>query len=335
VQRAASQKVTVVILALSSLLSALPSKLMVEVKRLNRYFGSLKAVNNVSFQIGRGQVFGFIGPNGAGKTTTMRILATIDVPTSGDATIDGYSVVNDPDKVRRIIGFMPDHFATYPNVNCWEYVDFYARAYGLRGKARLTAVRRVMTFTELDGLAEKAIDGLSKGMKQRLCLARAMIHDPKVLILDEPAAGLDPRARIELRELIKLLAAEGKAILISSHILTELAEMCGVVGIIELGQIVATGPVDAIQATSRTIAVMEIRVLRDPELVERWLGEQPDVDDVEVSGRNITFHFPAGEESQAALLDRMSAAKLPLVSFRSREENLEDVFMAVTKGKVQ
>jgi ABC-2 type transport system ATP-binding protein len=308
---------------------------MVEVKRLHRYFGSLKAVHDVSFRIGRGQVFGFIGPNGAGKTTTMRILATIDVPTRGDATIDGYSVVNDPDKVRRIIGFMPDHFATYPNVNCWEYVDFYARAYGLRGKARLTAARRVMTFTELDGLAEKPIDGLSKGMKQRLCLARALIHDPKVLILDEPAAGLDPRARIELRELIKLLAAEGKAILISSHILTELAEMCEVVGIIELGQIVATGSVDSIQAASRTVAVMEIRVLRDPELVQRWLGEQPDVDDVEVSGRNITFHFPAGEDSQAALLDRMTAAKLPLVSFRSREENLEDVFMAVTKGKVQ
>jgi ABC-2 type transport system ATP-binding protein len=308
---------------------------MVEVKRLHRYFGSLKAVQNVTFQIGRGQVFGFIGPNGAGKTTTMRILATIDVPTRGDAFIGGYSVVNDPDKVRRIIGFMPDHFATYPNVNCWEYVDFYARAYGLRGKARLMAVRRVMTFTELDGLAEKPIDGLSKGMKQRLCLARAMVHDPKVLILDEPAAGLDPRARIELRELIKLLAAEGKAILISSHILTELAEMCEVVGIIELGRIVATGPVDAIQATNRTIAVMEIRVLRDAELVEQWLNEQHDVDDVEVVGRNISFHFPADEAAQAALLDRMNAAKLPLVSFRSREENLEDVFMAVTKGKVQ
>lgn len=308
---------------------------MVEVKRLHRYFGSLKAVNNVSFRIGRGQVFGFIGPNGAGKTTTMRILATIDVPTRGDATIDGYSVVNDPDKVRRIIGFMPDHFATYPNVNCWEYVDFYARAYGLRAKARLAAVRRVMTFTELDGLAEKPIDSLSKGMKQRLCLARALIHDPRVLILDEPAAGLDPRARIELRELIKLLAAEGKAILISSHILTELSEMCEVVGIIELGQIVATGPVDAIQAANRTVAVMEIRVLRDAELVERWLNDQPDVDDVAVAGRNITFHFPASEEPQAALLDRMNVAKLPLVSFRSREENLEDVFMAVTKGKVQ
>lgn len=308
---------------------------MVEVTGLHRHFGSLKAVNDVSFSIGRGQVFGFIGPNGAGKTTTMRILATIDVPTHGDAYVDGYSVVNDPDTVRRVIGFMPDHFATYPNVNCWEYVDFYARAYSLRGRARVSAVDRVMKFTELNGLASKPIDGLSKGMRQRLCLARAMIHNPKVLILDEPAAGLDPRARIELRELIKLLAAEGKAILISSHILTELAEMCTVVGIIELGQIVATGPVDSIKATNRIVSVMEIRVLRDVDSVAAWLRDQPDVDEVETTDRNVTFHFPSDESAQAELLERMAAARLPLVSYRSREENLEDVFMAVTKGRVQ
>jgi ABC-2 type transport system ATP-binding protein len=308
---------------------------MVEVTGLHRHFGPLKAVNNVSFRIDRGQVFGFIGPNGAGKTTTMRILATIDVPTHGDATIDGYSVVNDPDTVRKVIGFMPDHFATYPNVNCWEYVDFYARAYGLRGRVRRQSVERVMKFTELNTLAQKPIDGLSKGMRQRLCLARAMIHDPKVLILDEPAAGLDPRARIELRELIKLLAAEGKAILISSHILTELAEMCTVVGIIELGQIVATGPVDSIKATNRVVSVMEVRALREPDRVIAWLGGQADVTDIETSDRNVTFHFSADEAAQAELLERMAAAKLPLISFRSREENLEDVFMAITKGRVQ
>jgi len=308
---------------------------MVEVRGLHRYFGSLRAVNNVSFQFGRGQVFGFIGPNGAGKTTTMRILATIDVPTQGDAYVDGLSVVNDPDKVRRLIGFMPDHFATYANVNCWEYVDFYARAYALRGRARTAAVDRVMRFTELNTLARKPIDSLSKGMKQRLCLARAMIHDPKVLILDEPAAGLDPRARIELRELIKLLAAEGKAILISSHILTELAEMCEIVGIIELGQIVAAGPVSSIQATSGSVALLDIRVLREPERVESWLREQHDVGEVTRNDRDVTAHFPADEALQAGLLERMMAAKLPVAAFRSRQENLEDVFMAVTKGKVQ
>jgi ABC-2 type transport system ATP-binding protein len=162
-----------------------------------------------------------------------------------------------------------------------------------------------------------------------------LIHDPKVLILDEPAAGLDPRARIELRELIKLLAADGKAILVSSHILTELAEMCDVVGIIELGQIIATGPVNAIQARNRAAALVEVRVLRDVENVERWLSEQSDVGDVQVVGRDITAHVSADEESQARLLERMIAARLPVMAFRCREENLEEVFMAVTKGKVQ
>jgi len=308
---------------------------MVEVVGLHRYFGNVRAVFGVSFRFERGQVFGFIGPNGAGKTTTMRILATIDVPLRGDAYIGGYSVVNDPDRVRRIIGFMPDHFAAYSNVNCWEYVDFYARAYGLRGKERMAAVRRVMAFTELDTLAEKAIDGLSKGMRQRLCLARALIHDPLVLILDEPAAGLDPRARIELRELIKLLAAEGKAILISSHILTELAEMCDVVGIIELGQLVATGPVDAIQTTNRAVSLIEIRTLRDTDQVVNWLRGQPSVGELHVDGRDIHLHFSADEESQSRLLQELVTARLPSVVFSSRRETLEDVFMAVTTGKVQ
>jgi ABC-2 type transport system ATP-binding protein len=308
---------------------------MVEICGLHRYFGSLKAVDNVSFQFDRGQAFGFIGPNGAGKTTTMRILATIDVPTRGDAFVDGYSVVSDADRVRDLLGYMPDTFTTYANVNCGEYLDFFARAYGLRGRARLTALRRVMAFTELNELAEKPIDSLSKGMRQRLCLARALIHDPKVLILDEPASGLDPRARIELRELIKLLAGDGKAILISSHILTELAEMCDAVAIIELGKIVATGPVNAIQSTSRALALLEISVLRDAEQAEQWLRDQPDVGEVVPSGNDFTVHFPADREAQAGLLERMIHARLPIVSFHSRNENLEDIFMAVTKGKVQ
>src|SRR5262245_17038023 len=308
---------------------------MVEICGLHRYFGSLKAVDDVSFQFNRGQAFGFIGPNGAGKTTTMRILATIDVPTRGDAFVDGYSVVSDADRVRDLLGYMPDSFTTYANVNCGEYLDFFARAYDLRGKARLTALRRVMAFTELSELAEKPIDSLSKGMRQRLCLARALIHDPKVLILDEPAAGLDPRARIELRELIKLLAGDGKAILISSHILTELAEMCDAVAIIELGKIVAAGPVNAIQSTSRALALLEISVLRDAETAEQWLRDQPDVGEVLASGSEFTIHFPADREAQAGLLERMIHARIPIVSFRSRNENLEDIFMAVTRGKVQ
>ena len=220
---------------------------MIELCSLRRHFGPTRAVDGVSFGVHRGQVFGYIGPNGAGKTTSMRILATLDAPTAGDALVDGFSVIDDPDRVRRRLGFMPDQLATYANVDVREYLDFFARAYGLRGTQRLAAIERVMRFTGLDVLADKASSALSKGMKQRLCLGRALIHDPAVLVLDEPAAGLDPRARIELRQMIRSLADQGKTILISSHILTELAEICDVVGILERGRLLAVGTVEEIQ----------------------------------------------------------------------------------------
>ena len=240
---------------------AQPSHPMIEFRRLHRHFGSTRAVHDISFDVDRGQVFGYIGPNGAGKTTSMRILATLDLPTAGDAFVDGFSCVNDPDRVRRRLGFMPDYFGTYADVNCYEYLDFFARSYGLVGRERHQAFKHTMSFTRLDELAEKPIRGLSKGMKQRLCLGRAMIHDPSVLILDEPANGLDPRARIELREMIRQLAADGKTVLVSSHILTELAEMCDVVGIIERGQLLAVGTVAEIQKQQTPHREVKVTVL--------------------------------------------------------------------------
>ena len=168
------------------------SQTMIELIGLRRHFGSTRAVDDVSFSVPRGQVFGYIGPNGAGKTTSMRILATLDMPDAGDATIDGFSVVNDPDRARLRLGFMPDYLVTYPNINVREYLDFFARAYRVRGRKRVDSVDRVMAFTGLDALADKPTDGLSKGMKQRLSLGRALVHDPAVLVFDEPAAGLDP-----------------------------------------------------------------------------------------------------------------------------------------------
>jgi ABC-2 type transport system ATP-binding protein len=307
----------------------------IELHRLHRIFGSTHAVNDVSFEVHRGQVFGYIGPNGAGKTTSMRILATLDLPSYGDAFVDGFSCVNDPDRVRRRLGFMPDAFGTYQNVNCWEYLDFFARAHGLVGRERTQSLRRVMAFTGLDILAEKPIRGLSKGMKQRLCLGRTLIHDPAVLILDEPAAGLDPRARIELREMIGQLAAEGKTILVSSHILTELAEMCDQVGIIEQGRLLATGTVDAIQKQSRTHSEVKVRIHGEATALAQWLGARTDVQNIRLSGDYVNFAHEGNHDTEVMLLREMVLANFPVLEFGSQEITLEDVFLQVTRGYVQ
>lgn len=308
---------------------------MIELRRLHRFFGSTRAVQDVSFEVPRGQVFGYIGPNGAGKTTSMRILASLDLPSYGDAFVDGFSVINDPDRVRRRLGFMPDYFGTYTNVNCWEYLDFFARAYGLVGRERTRALRRTMSFTNLDGLAEKPIRGLSKGMKQRLCLGRSMIHDPSVLILDEPAAGLDPRARIELRQMIRELAHDGKTVLVSSHILTELAEMCDRVGIIEQGCLLATGSVEEIQRGQAQHRGIVVRVLGETLILTNWLQEHADVSDVVVDGELVRFSHEGDRESEALMLKAMIESGIQVAEFSSHRKSLEDVFMHVTQGVVQ
>jgi ABC-2 type transport system ATP-binding protein len=311
------------------------SQPLIMLQRLHRFFGSTRAVDDVSFEVRAGEVLGYIGPNGAGKTTSMRILATLELPTYGDAFVDGFSVVNDPDRVRERLGYMPDAFGTYADVNCHEYLDFFARAYGLQGKARRQAMGRVMEFTKLDRLAEKPIHGLSKGMKQRLCLGRALIHDPRVLILDEPAAGLDPRARIELRNMIRELSRQGKAILISSHILTELAEMCDRVAIIEQGRLVAVGTVGEIQAGVRPRSEVRLRVLDDARAVAAWLQAHEEITAVRVEGQEIRLEHTGSEEAQADLLRELILAPFRVVAFSSHEQSLEQLFLQVTRGAVQ
>ncbi len=312
----------------------------VRIDRLFRWFDQLCAVNDVSFEIDSGQAIGFIGPNGAGKTTTMRMLATLDEPDLGDAWIDGFSVVNDPDRVRRRLGFMPDAYGSYPNVSCIEYLDFFARAYGLVGRERAQAIRHVMDFTRMQSLSDKPVSGLSKGMKQRLCLGRAMIHDPKVLILDEPAAGLDPRARIELKEMIGHLTAAGKALLISSHILTELAEMCQRVVIIEHGKLLATGTIDEILEgfTRRQDAIdgnwvtMNITVLDGATQVIEWLSRQEDVRQPRGQNNLVEFEFSDQLPAQSELLVRIVAAEFRLIRFGAKQRSLEQAFLQVTTG---
>jgi len=308
---------------------------MIELRGLHRYFGATKAVKEVSFSVEAGQVFGYIGPNGAGKTTSMRILATLDVPTAGDAFVDGFSVVDDPDRVRQRLGFMPDYFGVYSNMSVWEYLDFFARSYALVGKEKQIAISRVMEFTGLWQLAQKPIDGLSKGMKQRLCLGRALIHDPPVLILDEPAAGLDPRARIELREMIRNLAAEGKTILISSHILTELAEMCDRVGIIEQGELVTTGLVEEIRKQAQPHSRIVVVVLSRASEVALWLEERGGLSDIKQDGDQLAFTHTGDRADEAVLLRELVVAGFEVSEFRVHEKSLEDIFLHVTQGRIQ
>lgn len=308
---------------------------MIQLRRLHRFFGGTKAVNDVSFEVEAGQVFGYIGPNGAGKTTSMRILATLDLPDYGDALVDGFSVINDPDRVRKRLGFMPDSFGTYPNMNCVEYLDFFARSYGLIGRERTQRLRYTLAFTGLDKIAEKPIRGLSKGMRQRLCLGRAMIHDPGVLILDEPANGLDPRARIELRVMIRNLAAEGKSLLVSSHILTELGEMCDSVGIIERGQLLVTGTVAEIQSRLRPHVDVAVQLVERTEPFAVWLAQQPNVAQVKSSDLIVRFQFAAGQLEQAQLLTAAIQAGFLISEFHAESRTLEDVFLHITTGAVQ
>ena len=308
---------------------------MIELRRIHRFFGSTKAVNDVSFEVYRGQVFGFIGPNGAGKTTSMRILSTLELPSYGDAFVDGFSVINDPDLVRRRLGFMPDGFTMYQNMNCVEYLDFFARSYGLLGKDRIAALRRTLSFTGLDKIASKPITGLSKGMRQRLCLGRSMIHSPAVLILDEPANGLDPRARIELRQMIQQLAVDGTTILVSSHILTELAEMCDQVGIIERGRLLAVGSVADIRRSIQGALRVQMTALERGQQLQQWLNEQVGVSNVTRTDNSLSLELVGGPNEQVALLKAIVNADFAILEFAAHRETLEDVFMKVTTGAVQ
>ncbi len=308
---------------------------LIELRRLHRFFGATKAVHDISFDVRPGEVFGYIGPNGAGKTTSMRILATLELPSFGDALVDGFSAINDPDLVRKRMGFMPDGFGVYPNMNCVEYLDFFARSYGLIGRERTHAVKHTLAFTGLDKIAAKPIRGLSKGMRQRLCLGRAMIHDPKVLILDEPANGLDPRARIELRRMIRDLASRGKSILVSSHILTELAEMCDQVGIIERGRLLAVGRVEEIQKQMQPHSQVKVVVLERGAELANWLSSLPELSNLQVEGNVLLMDMAANLDFQAELLSKIVGAGFRPIEFAAKQQSLEDLFMQITTGAVQ
>lgn len=311
------------------------STTMLEIDGLVRHFDKLRAVDDISFTVKRGQVFGFIGPNGAGKTTTMRILATLDLPQKGDVRVNGVSVIEEPEAARKLTGFMPDFAGVYSTTTVEEYLDFFARSNGLRGFARRSAVEGVIEFMGIGELRERHVEKLSKGLKQRVALGRAIIHNPQLLVLDEPAANLDPRARIEFRTLIRELAADGKTVLLSSHILTELSEICDAVAVIEKGKLLATGTVDEIMTGLRAHRVLSVRLAGAKEGAMKFLLEQPDVARVVDANDRLQFEFTGDDDAQVALLGRLVAAGFPILEFNSEGAGLEDLFMKITAGKVQ
>src|SRR5262245_58232453 len=308
---------------------------MLEIDGLVRHFDKLRAVDDISFSVKRGQVFGFIGPNGAGKTTTMRILATLDLPQQGDVRVNGVSVIEEPETARRMTGFMPDYAGVYATTTVEEYLDFFARSAGLRGDARRAAVEGVIDFMGIGELRDRHVERLSKGLKQRVALGRAIIHDPQLLVLDEPAANLDPRARIEFRTLIRELAADGKTVLLSSHILTELSEVCDAVAVIEKGKILATGTVQEIMTGLRQHRVLSIRLAGERDTAARFLLEQPGVMRLHDANDRLQFEFGGDDSEQVSLLGRLVAAGFPVLEFSAEGAGLEDLFMKITAGKVQ
>ena len=308
---------------------------MLEIDGLVRHFDKLRAVDNISFTVKRGQVFGFIGPNGAGKTTTMRILATLDLPQQGDVRVNGISVIEEPEKARKLTGFMPDYAGVYSTTTVQEYLDFFARSNGLKGSDRRDAVESIIQFMGIGELRDRHVEKLSKGLKQRVALGRAIIHDPQLLVLDEPAANLDPRARIEFRTLIRELASDGKTVLLSSHILTELSEICDAVAVIEKGKILATGSVAEIMTGLREHRVLSVRLAGDRNNAMRFLLEQPGVARVIDANDRLQLEFTGDDAAQVALLGQLVGAGFPVLEFNLEGAGLEDLFMKITAGKVQ
>ena len=308
---------------------------VVEIRNLRKTFGKTVAVDGISLTLPAGKVFGFVGPNGAGKTTTLRIMATLDVPDSGDVRVDGRSVVEYPEETRRLIGFMPDALPEFSDITAHEYLDFFGRCYGL-GSALAGRVGEVEAFTGLSPFRGKTLAALSKGMRQRVCLARALVHDPAVLLLDEPAAGLDPRARVELRDMILALAARGKTILVSSHILAELAEMCSDILIIERGRLVEAGTIGELAAQRRASApaCVALRVLARAEQLEARLREIPGAANIRHNDGEWLLDLGGGEDAAAGLLDTLVREGFRPASLHARRAPLEDIFMSATKGEL-
>jgi ABC-2 type transport system ATP-binding protein len=306
---------------------------IVEARGLVKRYNGTIAVAGVDLSIPEGEIFGLVGPNGAGKTTMLRMLATLLAPTSGDAEIAGESVRRNPQAVRRVLGYMPDAFGVYDDMKVWEYLDFFGRCYGLGPAQRKRMIGDLLELVDLAHKRDAYVQSLSRGMQQRLCLAHALVHDPQVLLLDEPASGLDPRARVELRELLRELRAIGKTILISSHILPELEELCTSVAIVDHGRVLAAGTINEIGQKLRVGEVLRIRVLGDEAQVRAaraWFEGREDVASASIDAGQIEIGFRGDEAGAAELLAAAVRAKIRVASYSPAATDLQELFLQVT-----
>ncbi|MDJ0753494.1 MAG: ABC transporter ATP-binding protein [Ardenticatenaceae bacterium] len=311
---------------------------IIEINGLTKKYGDLTALNDLNLSIHEGEVFGFIGPNGAGKTTTMRILTTLLKPSGGSATIGGYSISEQPQEVRRMIGYMPDFFGVYDDMKVWEYLDFFAACYGIPSADRQGMIGDLLALVDLTHKRDEYVESLSRGMKQRLCLARTLAHDPQVLILDEPASGLDPRARIEMRELLRALQGMGKTIFFSSHILSEVADICTSIGIMESGRMVTYGQLEDMRRQLKVHRLIQVRIIGETVPLKDILINHPEVAmitdgrEIELTPDVVQFDFTGDDKSLSSLLKSLISQEIQVISFTEKVGDLEDVFMQATAG---
>jgi ABC-2 type transport system ATP-binding protein len=308
---------------------------VIKTVNLTKRYGTLVALSNLNLEIHEGDCFGFIGPNGAGKTTTIKILATLLQPTWGEARICDFVVGYQSRQIRPLIGYVPDYFGAYEDMVVQEYLEFFAAAYNINGAHRTKIVNDVLELTDLGYKRDAMVDGLSRGMKQRLSIARVLVHDPKLLLLDEPAGNLDPRARIEMRELLKELRRMGKTILISSHILPELADLCNTVGIIERGELLYSGPVSDILKRAKTGLVLHVGVTDNQAGAAAILSQDPNVENVAANNGYMEVSLKDGVKDWSFVPTRLVQSGFRLTLLKEEEVNLETAFMRLTKGMVQ
>ncbi len=307
---------------------------MIELMDFGKDYGDFRAVERLNLKIGAGELFGFIGPNGAGKSTTIRFLATLLKATRGEAMVNGFSVSRDPMGVRRSVGYMPDNFGVYDGMKVWEFLDFFAVAYQIGRTKRKQIIGDVLELLDLTHKRDDFVNGLSRGMKQRLCLAKTLVHDPPVLILDEPTSGLDPRARIEVKALLKELRRMGKTILISSHILAELADCCTSIGIIERGQLLMHGSIQEVYRKISGNRMVEVRFLANMDVGLSILRSSPYLRGIQVDDHSATVELETDDQGVSDLLRELIQQGVNVRSYAEKDPTLEDVFMMVTKGLV-